>query len=72
MGRSVRGLTIIRNDTAQPGRGIARLVQSGCVAKAIVSHLGANPVTQQKIILAIARTLSSAGSENSFRLTFER
>ena len=72
MKRSVRGLIIIRNDTARPGRGIARLVQSGCVAKAIVSHLGANPVTQQKIILAIARTLYSAGGENSFRLTFER
>jgi hypothetical protein len=69
MKRSVRGLTIIRNDTAHPGRGIGRLVQSGCVAKAIVSHLGANPVTQQKIILAIARTLPSAGGENSFRST---
>jgi hypothetical protein len=42
------------------------------VAKAIVCHLGANPVTQQKIILAIARTLPSAGGENSFRSTFER
>ena len=72
MKRSVRGLTIIRNDTAHPGRGIGRLVQSGCVAKAIVSHIGANSVTQQKIILAIARTLYSAGGENSCRLTFER
>jgi acetate CoA/acetoacetate CoA-transferase alpha subunit len=45
-----RGLTIIANDTAAPGRGIAKLVSAGVVGKAIVSHIGLNPETQQKMI----------------------
>ena len=45
-----RGLTIIANDTALPGRGIGKLVTSGVLGKAIVSHIGLNPETQQKMI----------------------
>jgi acetate CoA/acetoacetate CoA-transferase alpha subunit len=45
-----RGLTIIGNDTAVPGRGIGKLVTAGAVRKAIVSHIGLNPETQQKMI----------------------
>jgi acetate CoA/acetoacetate CoA-transferase alpha subunit len=45
-----RGLTIIGNDTAMPGRGIGKLVSSGVLGKAIVSHIGLNPETQQKMI----------------------
>jgi acetate CoA/acetoacetate CoA-transferase alpha subunit len=45
-----RGLTIIANDTATPGRGIGKLVTAGVVRKAIVSHIGLNPETQQKMI----------------------
>lgn len=45
-----RGLTVIANDTATPGRGIAKLVTAGAVRKAIVSHIGLNPETQQKMI----------------------
>jgi acetate CoA/acetoacetate CoA-transferase alpha subunit len=48
--RGVRGLTVIANDTARPGVGIGLLVTAGCVARAIVSHIGTNPETQAKMI----------------------
>jgi acetate CoA/acetoacetate CoA-transferase alpha subunit len=48
--RRVRGLAIIGNDTARPGVGVGRLIEAGCVARAIVSHIGTNPMTQQKMI----------------------
>jgi acetate CoA/acetoacetate CoA-transferase alpha subunit len=48
--RGARGLTVIGNDTAKPGLGIGRLIDAGCVARAIVSHIGTNPVTQTKMI----------------------
>jgi acetate CoA/acetoacetate CoA-transferase alpha subunit len=48
--RGARGLTIIGNDTARPGVGVGRLIEAGCVARAIVSHIGTNPMTQQKMI----------------------
>src|SRR5246500_4279207 len=45
-----RNLTIIANDTAMPGRGIGKLVSAGLIAKAIASHIGLNPETQQQMI----------------------
>jgi len=45
-----RGLTVIANDTAMPGVGIGKLITAGCVAKAVASHIGLNPETQQKMI----------------------
>ena len=45
-----RDLTVIANDTAVPGRGIGKLVTAGVARKAIVSHIGLNPETQQKMI----------------------
>jgi len=48
--RGARGLTIIGNDTARPGVGVGKLIDAGCVAKAMVSHIGTNPVTQKKMI----------------------
>jgi acetate CoA/acetoacetate CoA-transferase alpha subunit len=48
--RGARGLTIIGNDTARPGVGVGKLIDAGCVAKAIVSHIGTNPVTQRKML----------------------
>lgn len=45
-----RGLTIIANDTAMPGKGIGKLISAGCVARVITSHIGLNPETQQKMI----------------------
>ena len=44
-----RELTIIANDTAAPGRGIGKLISAKLVRKAIVSHIGLNPETQQQM-----------------------
>jgi acetate CoA/acetoacetate CoA-transferase alpha subunit len=48
--QSRRGLSIIANDTAVPGRGIGKLVAAGLVAKTTASHIGLNPETQQQMI----------------------
>jgi acetate CoA/acetoacetate CoA-transferase alpha subunit len=45
-----RELTVIANDTARPGMGIGKLVTAGLVRKAIVSHIGLNPETQQQML----------------------
>jgi acetate CoA/acetoacetate CoA-transferase alpha subunit len=44
-----RNLTVIANDTASPGRGIGKLIVAKLVRKAIVSHIGLNPETQQQM-----------------------
>ena len=44
-----KDLTIICNDTAYPEIGSGLLVASGCVKKCIVSHIGTNPITEQKM-----------------------
>ncbi|MGA9602398.1 MAG: 3-oxoacid CoA-transferase subunit A [Methylocystis sp.] len=48
--RGARGLTVIANDTARPGVGIGKLIDAGCVARVVASHIGTNPVTQKKMI----------------------
>jgi len=48
--RGAKGLTIIGNDTARPGVGVGKLIDAGCVARVIASHIGTNPTTQQKMI----------------------
>jgi acetate CoA/acetoacetate CoA-transferase alpha subunit len=48
--RGARGLTVIANDTALPGKGIGKLVSAGAVSKVIASHIGLNPETQAKMI----------------------
>jgi len=45
-----RGLTIIANDTAMPGRGIGKLISADLVTKVVASHIGLNPETQQRMI----------------------
>ena len=45
-----RDLTIIANDTAMPGVGIGKLIRARLVRKAIVSHIGLNPETQQQML----------------------
>jgi acetate CoA/acetoacetate CoA-transferase alpha subunit len=50
MERKACYLTIIGNDTARPGVGVGKLIDEGCVARAMVSHIGTNPVTQKKMI----------------------
>ncbi len=44
-----KDLTIICNDTAYPEVGAGLLVASGCVKRCIVSHIGTNPITEQKM-----------------------
>jgi len=44
-----RNLTLIGNDTARPGFGVAKLISSGQVARVITSHIGLNPETQKKM-----------------------
>jgi acetate CoA/acetoacetate CoA-transferase alpha subunit len=48
--RGAKGLTIIANDTAMPGKGIGKLISAGAVAKVIASHIGLNPETQARMI----------------------
>lgn len=48
--RGAKRLTVIGNDTGRPELGIGKLVVAGCVARVIVSHIGTNPVTQQKMM----------------------
>lgn len=48
--RGTRGLTVVANDTAMPGKGIGKLISAGLVARVIVSHIGLNPETQAKMI----------------------
>jgi acetate CoA/acetoacetate CoA-transferase alpha subunit len=48
--RGAKNLTIIANDTARPGVAIGKLITGGCVAKAIVSHIGTNPETQRLML----------------------
>jgi acetate CoA/acetoacetate CoA-transferase alpha subunit len=45
-----KGLTIVANDTALPGKGIGKLITAGCVVRVITSHIGLNPETQAKMI----------------------
>ncbi len=37
--RQARDLTVIANDTARPGVGIGKLIDAGCVTRAITSHI---------------------------------
>ena len=45
-----RDLTVIANDTAKPGVGIGKLVHANALRKAIVSHIGLNPQSQQQMM----------------------
>ncbi len=44
-----KDLTIIANDTAYPGFGIAKLVTARAIKRLITSHIGLNPETQQQM-----------------------
>lgn len=45
-----RGLTVIANDTAMPGRGIGKLVTAKLLDKLVASHIGLNPETQRQMM----------------------
>jgi acetate CoA/acetoacetate CoA-transferase alpha subunit len=48
--QGIRGLTVITNDTAMPGKGIGKLVSAGLIKRTIASHIGLNPETQQQML----------------------
>ncbi|WP_297975906.1 3-oxoacid CoA-transferase subunit A [uncultured Amaricoccus sp.] len=50
LARGTRGLTVISNDLCTPERGVGKLVVSGQVTRAVVSHIGRNPVAQQRML----------------------
>ena len=45
-----RDLVVIANDTAEPGKGIGKLIGKGLVRKTVASHIGLNPETQRLMI----------------------
>jgi len=47
--KGIRDYTIICNDTAMPGFGISRLIDSQRVKKIITSHIGMNPETGRQM-----------------------
>lgn len=49
--KGIKDLTIVCNDTAFVDRGIGKLIVSGQVKKAIVSHIGTNPETGRRMQL---------------------
>jgi acetate CoA/acetoacetate CoA-transferase alpha subunit len=50
LARKTRDLTVVCNDLCTPEKGIGKLVVSGQVTRAIVSHIGLNPVAQKRMI----------------------
>jgi acetate CoA/acetoacetate CoA-transferase alpha subunit len=48
--RGVGGYTVVANDCGKPDYGVGKLVAAGLVKKAIASHIGLNPIAQQKMI----------------------
>ena len=44
------GLTVIANDTAAPGIGVGKLIDTGLIRRVIVSHIGLNPETQRQML----------------------
>jgi len=45
-----RGLTVIANDSALPGKGIGKLVSAGQLSRLVASQIGLNPETQKRMI----------------------
>lgn len=45
--KAVKELTLIGNDAAVPGKGVAKLISGGQVKKLIASHIGLNPEVGQ-------------------------
>ncbi len=48
--RDVKNLTLITNDTAYPDKSVGLLIaREGMISKVIVSHIGTNPITGEKM-----------------------
>jgi acetate CoA/acetoacetate CoA-transferase alpha subunit len=50
LARGTSGLTVVCNDLCTPERGVGKLVVSRQVNRAIVSHIGLNPVAQRQML----------------------
>jgi acetate CoA/acetoacetate CoA-transferase alpha subunit len=50
LARGTGDLTVVCNDLCTPEKGIGKLVISGQVSRAIVSHIGLNPVAQKRMM----------------------
>jgi acetate CoA/acetoacetate CoA-transferase alpha subunit len=48
--RRVRNLTVIARDLASPDAGVGRLIEAGCVARAIVARAGGNAVARRRMM----------------------
>lgn len=48
--RGKRDLEVIGNDAGLPNKGIGKLVDAGLVRKLVASHIGLNPVAQQRML----------------------
>lgn len=48
--RGVGDLTVVCNDLCTPDSGVGKLVASGQVTRAIVSHIGLNPLAQKRML----------------------
>ncbi len=44
------GLTVVNNDAGFPDHGVGKLIANGQVKKVIASHIGLNPLCQQKML----------------------
>lgn len=49
LGKNVKNITVIANDTAFPDKGIGKLVVNRQLKKVIVSHIGTNPETGRQM-----------------------
>jgi acetate CoA/acetoacetate CoA-transferase alpha subunit len=47
---SRKELTIITNDTAYPGVGVGKLIETRLVKRVVTTHIGTNPETQRQMI----------------------
>ena len=48
--RGKRDLEVIGNDAGLPNKGLGKLVDAGLVRKLVASHIGLNPVAQQRML----------------------
>ena len=49
LGKNVKNITVVANDTAFPDKGVDKLVVNRQLKKAIVSHIGTNPETGRQM-----------------------
>jgi len=47
--KGVRELSVIGNDSGYPSHGVGRLISAGLVRRAVVSHIGSNPVAIEQM-----------------------